>query len=537
MTGILDTFYFLFKSNSAETVKGNKEVEKSALAAGAATKKTNEESEKLGKSFTNAIEDATRALAAYVSYQGIKSGILDAEKLNRSLSIQTKLWGANANEVAGAGAAIKAAGGSAEELYAWYDKIYKQRAAIGLKTAPVGSLLDQIHNQVVGLPPEQAQFIFDKYGIDGVGTRALLSKSDEDYRKARSAGDALTSNTERGSQAAREFGEAWDRTSTSLTKLWTTIDTFILPALTGVANVLTYIFDYLAEHDDAALAFFAALSAAAVGVSVAFPSIIAGFSGMGAAALAAAAPIAALVAQLAAIVAVATVLPTASQEIGEWIGHQANKLRGKGDANGILPGKPGYNGGAAAGKSSSSLDFWMSQGYSRAQAAGLVANENRESGGNAGARGDGGSAVGLFQWHPDRVQNILRGTGIDVRTAGRDEQLRAAAWELQQLGLSGALKNINDPGKAAAFISRRYERPANGLQESLIRANSAMQIAGSTPFASQGSGRNNSTSVRIDNISVHTNATDANGIANDIGGSLKDQIRQVYAQNNDAVAY
>lgn len=536
---VLDTFYLLFKSNSADTIKGNKEIEKTALKAGEATKKTNEESTKLGKAFTNAVEDATRALAAYVSYQGIKSGIIDAQEFNRTLSIQSKLWNANSNEVAGYGASVKAAGGSVQALVGWYDQIYKQNAAVGAPTKPLGKLLDQIHDQVKGLPAEQKQFIFDKYGIGDAGTRSLLSQSDAEYKKSIAAGLELASNTAKGSEAAERFGKSYDNLTTSLQKFWTTIDEYLLPALSGLFDALSKFFSYLANHDGAALAFFTALTAGAIAFTAAIPSLVAGFSTLAAAALGAAVPLALVLGRLTALIAVASAIPSASWDAGQWIGHQANKLLGRGDANGILPGKSGYNGGGSAGSGNgSSMAFWLSQGYSHDQAAGLVANERRESGGNPAARGDGGRASGLFQWHPDRVQNILKGTGIDVRTAGHDDQLRAAAWELQSMGLSDKLKGINDPGTAAAFVSGRYERPANGYNEARIRAASAMQIAGQTPFASQGAGGGSrDTSVHIDKIEVHTQATDANGVASGLGDALHKQIQAVFAQNNDAVAY
>lgn len=529
--GVFYTFYLMFKSNSAEAVKGNKEVEKSAMAAGEATKKTNEESVKLGKAFTNAIEDATRALAAYVSYQSIKSGILNAQEFNRELGIQTRLWGQNSSQVAGYGAAVKAAGGSVQEIVGWYDAIYKQNAAIGAPTKPLGKLLDQIHNQVKGLSPEQAQFIFDKYGISGVGTRALLSQSDGDYQKSIRSGLELANNTQKASAAAEQFGKSWDNLSSALLKFWGTVDEVILPVLSKFFDALTEMFNYLGDHKEAATAFFGALVAGAVAFTAAVPSIVAGFSAMAAGALAAAAPVAAFLAQLAAVAAVAGIIVYGSSAGGEAIGHWANRKLGRGDANGVI-------GGTGSGVfTGSSVDFWRSNGFSSAAAAGITANENRESGGRAGARGDGGSAVGLFQWHPDRVAKILKNTGIDVRTAGREDQLKAALWELQSMGLSDSLKNSSDPAGAAALFSNRFERPANGVYEARLRAANAMQIAGSTPFGSLSPAAGGGSTVTIQQLNVHSQATDAAGIAGDISQELKNQIRATFAQNNDAVAY
>ncbi|WP_422930143.1 phage tail tip lysozyme [Singulisphaera sp. PoT] len=194
------------------------------------------------------------------------------------------------------------------------------------------------------------------------------------------------------------------------------------------------------------------------------------------------------------------------------------------------------------GIDNNAMDFWMSQGYTRSQAAGIVANEMRESGGNPDAVGDGGKARGLYQWHPDRADAILRGTGIDVRSASAADQRRAAAWELQQTGLADRLKQIDDPDAAAAFVSQRFERPANGGYEAMIRGKSALEIASASPFSSAGTApiggaSNRTTSVKIDEINVHTQATDAAGISGAIGDELAGHLRTTVSNFDDGIAY
>lgn len=48
-----------------------------------------------------------------------------------------------------------------------------------------------------------------------------------------------------------------------------------------------------------------------------------------------------------------------------------------------------------------------------------------------GAVGDHGSAVGIAQWHSARRRAIFAGTGIDVATAGINDQCAAMLWEMQ----------------------------------------------------------------------------------------------------------
>lgn len=123
-----------------------------------------------------------------------------------------------------------------------------------------------------------------------------------------------------------------------------------------------------------------------------------------------------------------------------------------------------------------SFDFWTSKGYSPAQAAGLVANEDKESKFNSAAVGDSGHARGLFQWHEDRQAAILKGTGIDVTTADHQKQLEAAYWELNQGGeqkANAALLSSRTASNAGWVISRNFERPAASEEEAAVRAGMA----------------------------------------------------------------
>lgn len=123
-----------------------------------------------------------------------------------------------------------------------------------------------------------------------------------------------------------------------------------------------------------------------------------------------------------------------------------------------------------------SYNFWKSKGLTHEQAMGLVANEQAESGFDPKARGDGGKAHGLFQHHPDRRQAILNGTGIDISTADRKQQLEAAHWELtrgQEKKAWNALKGAKTTAEATDIITRQYERPGDKDGESAKRQKAA----------------------------------------------------------------
>ena len=117
-------------------------------------------------------------------------------------------------------------------------------------------------------------------------------------------------------------------------------------------------------------------------------------------------------------------------------------------------------------------------GWSAMHACGAVANLEIESGLNPVARGDHGQAVGIAQWHPDRVAVIEHETGINVRSAGLGEQLRAFDWEMRhtQPEAMEATSRSTSAFAAGYNICQFYERPANVHAQATMRGNAAVQL-------------------------------------------------------------
>jgi hypothetical protein len=111
-----------------------------------------------------------------------------------------------------------------------------------------------------------------------------------------------------------------------------------------------------------------------------------------------------------------------------------------------------------------SYNYWLSVGLTPAQACGLLASEQGESSFDARAVGDHDQAFGVFQHHTNRVLAILKGCGIDIRTASHIDQLQATHWELTEgaeKGVWTTLKTAKTPSDAARIIVICFERPAN----------------------------------------------------------------------------
>jgi hypothetical protein len=106
--------------------------------------------------------------------------------------------------------------------------------------------------------------------------------------------------------------------------------------------------------------------------------------------------------------------------------------------------------------------FFMGQGWTKEQAAGISANLGAESNYNPGTTGDNGQAYGLGQWHKDRQKDFENWAGKGIRGSSQDEQLRFVQYELTQgkeSAAGDALRAAKTAQEAGAVVSRKYERP------------------------------------------------------------------------------
>lgn len=132
--------------------------------------------------------------------------------------------------------------------------------------------------------------------------------------------------------------------------------------------------------------------------------------------------------------------------------------------------------------------YFEAQGWTRAQAAGITANLERESKFDPKAIGDGGAAIGLAQWHPDRQAAFKEFAGKDVREATIQEQLAFIQHELTAGGEKRAghlLRGARTPEEAGGIVSQNYERPRDTFGEMALRGDLARKWF-DTPLAPSG---------------------------------------------------
>lgn len=550
---VFNSFFLLFKNDAAKSKKDVADLEKqidSLRAKGKARseeenkqlkdatarhkeiqknmKETQQATEKLGESLVT-------AAAAYVSFSAIKAGIVNTAEFNRNLTVQSRNLQQTTKDMRAYSAATEKAGGTQEELLGFVESKTRQAASSGLGPFDMKKYFQGLRNYMRGMDNAAKLAVLSDQGITGPGLTSLALASDADFDKRIKEMYELAQATGAADRAATEFGESSDALGQSLKTYWSTVGESVLPVITEGNNALTEFFHTISENKDVANSVFAGMLATLTAISTMLPRIIYGIGAMGGAAAAAG-----LTATgVTAVGASAYAIPRLSLEGGRAIGRGLNRYLGRGDENGYLPGQEGYSGGKKAGDTGGdAMSFWMSQGYTRAQAAGIVANEHHESGGDPMARGDGGKAHGLYQWHPDRRARIKAATGIDVSNASAADQRRAAAWEMKYEPIfdDDVFRQLQSPDQAAAYFSSKFERPADAFGQAMARGRTALGIANDNMLGAIGGGTSSNSSIKIDKIEVNTQATDANGIANDIGGALEDELAPAYGNFDDGVA-
>lgn len=128
---------------------------------------------------------------------------------------------------------------------------------------------------------------------------------------------------------------------------------------------------------------------------------------------------------------------------------------------------------------SHAMDFFLNKGWSKEQAAGIVANLEHESRLNTQASGDKGKAYGIAQWHKDRQDAFRRWSGKDIRLSTLDEQLAFVDYELRtgaEKAAGNSLRRTTTASEAGSVVSRQYERPRDTEGEARRRGSTANTI-------------------------------------------------------------
>lgn len=137
-----------------------------------------------------------------------------------------------------------------------------------------------------------------------------------------------------------------------------------------------------------------------------------------------------------------------------------------------------------AGTVQSAMVFFTDQGWTPAQAAGIVANLVAESDLQPSATGDAGNAYGIAQWHAGRQQAFQDFTGRPIQGTTFQDQMQFVQHELTtgaEHAAGNRLRNTTSANDAGSVVSQYYERPADRQGEAARRGARAENILQSYP--------------------------------------------------------
>lgn len=161
------------------------------------------------------------------------------------------------------------------------------------------------------------------------------------------------------------------------------------------------------------------------------------------------------------------------------------KLPNLGKFAGVQTTAPATATGSSA-NAATALKFFTQQGWSAAQAAGIVGNLQAESTPNINpaAVGDGGKAYGIAQWHAPRQQDFQTQMNKPIKGSSLQDQLEFMQWELNNTEKSAGakLKSAKSAAEAAEIFDKFYERSA-GLHTDRRVANAVALAPSDTAVA------------------------------------------------------
>jgi hypothetical protein len=123
------------------------------------------------------------------------------------------------------------------------------------------------------------------------------------------------------------------------------------------------------------------------------------------------------------------------------------------------------------------MEFFLDQGWTPEQAAGLVANLQAESYDRIDPAAENGGAYGIAQWRGSRKRDFEEEMGIPLKGSSLLDQLKFVQHELnnKESKAGDLLKQATTAAKAAEIVDKFYERSGGAaIKQRIALANSLL---------------------------------------------------------------
>ncbi len=277
---ILDTFYLLFKSDSAQATKDVGELDKKVDSLRQTGKKQSEQQQKdtkestrqhkefneslkdTGYQYTKIAESLAQVGVATLSAGSILKSVFATGEINSNLDTQSKLLGKSALELKAYGAAAEAAGGSSQGFQADIEAQFHRFAALGLNTPSIKEILDKERAVLkqAGDDPNRRDQAFQNLGINDPGHKLLDIMPDDEYAKTIDKFQKLSDQAEKGAAIAKEYHDSWQEVSSAIDNVVTAMGSDLFPILAPVNRELAEFFNLFKDDGEGAAGVLAAIA-------------------------------------------------------------------------------------------------------------------------------------------------------------------------------------------------------------------------------------------------------------------------------------
>lgn len=493
---VLDTFVLLFEADTSQGKQGMEEAKRGAKDLESQLKSTDEASNKLGDSFIEMASSLGGFLAATLSFGAISAAVVGAANFADKLDETSERLGVSVENLSLWGDAAKIAGGSSEGFIASLDSLNtaltqmdvtgKSRALPFLKELGINmesaaykgktamELLPEIAEAMGKMEKTQAIGIGRKLGLD-MGTIMMLQSGRKSLDELLARQKELGVVTANQAEISAKFNDSLDDTSHAFRGVWLGIAESVLPALTWVMEKFQAVGKFLSKHKDFVTGIFLAIGAA-ITYFVVPPLISAG--------IAAAVAFAPFLLIGAAVAAAGLAFALLYDDIMNFI-----------DGN----------------------DSMIGQILEKYPIIGTIID----------------GLVAAFNWMKESVGEVFDGLIGNV--------MLFISWVQKAidfvLGLADKAKGVVSAiGGFFGFGGNEETAKAVATGQAQIAQASNNPIASQTSNSISGPKTSNkNTTVSVGKVEVNTQATDADGVARAVGGTLNNQLRQTVSNYDDGV--
>lgn len=280
---ILDTFVTLFKADTQELKKGTREAEKTVDDLEKKLNSTDYAANKIGSTFKELISRAIGPVSAFLTLGSIIGGIRAAEQYSESVGRISKVLGYSEEAIDAWSGAVERAGGSASSFQstiasvdATLQDISKKadsdaakafkNLGISVKDADGNArnfmdILPDLVEQFGNLSDQEATDLGKKIGID-YGTVMLLQKGQKEVDALIAREKELGVVTKRDAEISEKFNQQVNDTHHAFRSFFVTVASDVLPIFEKVFKFFERIAVSLREHKNLAVGSIIGISAA-----------------------------------------------------------------------------------------------------------------------------------------------------------------------------------------------------------------------------------------------------------------------------------